>query len=111
MGIKGGKNGVGGWGDYDRDRRWTRTFLVNVNQPGQAARLIWERSIRDRYKYPGTPLMRTLPNGRRVMRQQGDSIFLAGAGASPKGEFPFLDRFDLKSGKSERLVPGPDGTF
>jgi dipeptidyl aminopeptidase/acylaminoacyl peptidase len=110
-GIEWGENGIGLVRDYDRDRRWTRTFLVNINQPGQAPKLIWERSIRDRYKDPGTPLMRTLPNGRRVMRQQDDSIFLAGAGASPKGEFPFLDRFDLKSGKSERLFRCADGTF
>src|SRR5260370_23491560 len=81
-GIEWSENGVGLVRDYDRDRRWTRSFLVNVNQPGQAARLVWERSIRDRYKHPGTPLMRTLPNGRRVMRQQGDSIFLAGAASS-----------------------------
>ena len=40
--------------------------------------------------------MRTLPNGKRVMRQSGNAIFLAGNGASQKGEFPFLDRFDLQ---------------
>ena len=37
------------------------------------------------------------------MRQEGDAIFLAGEGASPDGDRPFLDRFDLKTRKSERL--------
>ncbi len=110
-GIEWGENGIGLVRDYDRNRRWTRTFLINVNQPGQAPRLIWERSVRDRYKDPGTPALRTLPNGKRIIRQQGDAIFLTGAGASPKGEFPFLDRYDLKTGKSERLFQCGDKTF
>jgi dipeptidyl aminopeptidase/acylaminoacyl peptidase len=97
--------------DYDRNRRWTRTFMINANQPGQAPRLIWERSIRDRYGDPGNPLMQTLANGKRVIRQNGNSIFLVGAGASPKGEFPFLDRFDLQSLKAERLFQCADGNF
>ena len=110
-GIEWGEKGIGLVRDYDRDRRWTRTFLVDASKPGQPARLIWERSIRDRYKDPGTPLMRTLANGKHVMSQQGDSIFLSGAGASEKGEFPFLDRFDLATGKSERLFQSADKTF
>ncbi|HKD45980.1 MAG TPA: S9 family peptidase, partial [Candidatus Angelobacter sp.] len=110
-GIEWGENGIGLVRDYDRNRRWTRTFLINVKQPGQSPNLVWERSIRERYKDPGTPLLRTLPNGKRVMWQQGDAIFLAGAGASQKGEFPFLDRYDLKSGKSERIFQCEDKTF
>ncbi|HEY6274154.1 MAG TPA: prolyl oligopeptidase family serine peptidase [Terriglobales bacterium] len=110
-GIEWGENGIGLVRDYDRDRRWTRTFLVNVNQPGQPPKLIWDRSIRDRYKDPGTPMLRTLPNGQRVMQQQGDTIFLAGSGATPKGEFPFLDRYNLKTGKSERIFQCEDKTY
>ncbi|MDY7814029.1 S9 family peptidase, partial [Burkholderia pseudomallei] len=34
---------------------------------------------------------------------KGDSVFLAGQGASPEGDRPFVDRFDLASGQSERL--------
>jgi dipeptidyl aminopeptidase/acylaminoacyl peptidase len=110
-GIEWGEDGIGLVRDFDRDRRWTRTFLINVNQPGQPPRPIWERSIRDRYKDPGTPLRHTLLNGQRVMVQQGDSIFLAGAGASQKGEFPFLDRYDLKTGTANRLFQCEDKVF
>src|SRR5262249_28499543 len=31
--------------DFERDRRRGRTFLINVDQPSQEPRLIWERSI------------------------------------------------------------------
>ena len=110
-GVECGANGIALVHDFDRNRRWTRTLMVNVNQPGAAAKVIWERSIRDRYGDPGTPLMRRLENGKRIIWQNGDSIFLAGAGASPKGEFPFLDKFDLKSLKSERIFKSADATF
>jgi len=109
-GIEWGENGIGLVRDYDRDRRWTRTFLIDINQAGKA-KLVWERSIRERYKDPGEPVMRTLPNGKQVLRQHGGAIFLTGAGASPKGEFPFLDRYDLETGKTERIFQCSDKSF
>src|SRR5207247_9688125 len=56
-----------------------------------------------RYREPGAPLARLLPNGNRAIQQEGDWIYLVGAGASPEGERPFLDRFNLETLKSERL--------
>ena len=105
------ENGLGLAHDYNRDRRWQRTFLLDIAKPGAQPTLIWERSIRDRYRDPGTPLTRTLPNGKRVLRQQGNAIFLVGAGASPKGEFPFLDRFDLVTRKAERIFQCQEGHY
>jgi dipeptidyl aminopeptidase/acylaminoacyl peptidase len=105
------ENGLGLVRDYNRDRRWLRTFLIGFDNPEAEPRLIFERSIRDRYRDPGTPLMRTLANGKRVLRQQGNAIFLVGAGATPKGEFPFLDRFDLETRKSERIFQCSEGHY
>jgi dipeptidyl aminopeptidase/acylaminoacyl peptidase len=107
------ENGLGLVRDYNRDRRWQRTFLVDFNypEPEVELKLIFERSVRDRYRDPGTPLMRTLANGKRVLHQQGNAIFLVGAGATPKGEFPFLDRFDLDTLKSERIFQCGDGQY
>ena len=56
-------------------------------------------------------MQRTLPNGKRVIWQHGDSIFLAGAGASSHGDRPFLDRFDLKTLKAERLFQCGDQQY
>ncbi len=86
--------------DNDRRRRWSRTFLVTT--PGQPPRLVWNRSSQDRYQDPGEPVERVLPTGHRVVRQSGDWIFLAGTGASPAGDRPFLDRFHLRGGQAER---------
>ena len=105
------ENGLAFVRDYNRDRRWVRTFLIDIAKPGAQPKMIWERSVRDRYRDPGTPLTQVLPNGQRVLRQQGSAIFLAGNGASPKGEFPFLDRFDLDTQKSERIFQCEDGQY
>ncbi len=39
----------------------------------------------------------------RCCLQSGDDILLSGAGASPAGDHPFLDRFNLSTMKSERI--------
>jgi dipeptidyl aminopeptidase/acylaminoacyl peptidase len=109
--IEWAENGIGLVYDYNRDRRWVRTFMINLAQPGDQPKLIWERSIRDRYRDPGSPLMRALPNGKQVLRQEGTSIFLAGNGASQEGEFPFLDRFDLETRKGERMFQCETGQY
>jgi dipeptidyl aminopeptidase/acylaminoacyl peptidase len=97
--------------DYNRDRRWVRTFQIRLDQPGQTPKLIWERAIRDRYRDPGNPVQRTLANGKKAILQHGDSIYLEGDGASPQGDLPFLDRFDLATRKSERLFHSADKTY
>jgi dipeptidyl aminopeptidase/acylaminoacyl peptidase len=107
----GEKNGLAFLRDFDRNRRWSRTFLVNADNPAQTARVVWDLSAQDRYKDPGTPVMRTLPNGQRVMWQRSDDIYLTGQGASPQGDRPFLDRFNLTTFQSERLFRSDDKSY
>jgi dipeptidyl aminopeptidase/acylaminoacyl peptidase len=102
-GLAWDQDGVALLRDYDRDRRWSRTYLLAADEPGRPTKLLWDRSVQDRYHDPGMPLLRTLPNGQRVLWQHDSSIFLVGAGASPEGDRPFLDRFDPSTLQSERL--------
>jgi dipeptidyl aminopeptidase/acylaminoacyl peptidase len=96
--------------DFDRDRKWSKTYAFSFADPS-AARLIWDRSVQDRYRDPGTPVMRTLPNGRRVVWQSGDSIFLIGAGSTREGDRPFLDRLNLSTLQSERMFRSADRQY
>ncbi|HTP38822.1 MAG TPA: prolyl oligopeptidase family serine peptidase [Steroidobacteraceae bacterium] len=89
--------------EYDLNRAWRRTFIVDVDQPQQPHRLLWDLSLDEHYADPGSPLMRVRANGTRVMRQEGDAIFLRGTGSSPDGDRPFLDRLDLSTLESQRL--------
>jgi dipeptidyl aminopeptidase/acylaminoacyl peptidase len=108
--IWGGSDALALISDYDRDRRWLQTFLIRTDGAAPPRR-IWDRSVRDRYGDPGSPLLRTLPSGGRVLWQTDRRIYLAGAGASPDGDHPFLDRFDLEAFQSERLFQCEPGTY
>ena len=99
----GEKDGLVLISDYDRDKRWVRTFLLNADRQGVAPKVIWSRNQQDRYNDPGTPLMRTQAGGQRALLQNGDWIYLSGTGASRDGDRPFLDRFNLQTLKSERI--------
>ena len=85
--------------ESDRDTRMRRTWLLAVGF-GSTPTRIWELRQQDRYGDPGAPLMR--PSINKVI-QVGDTIYLSGGGASPKGDRPFLDRFNLKTLKAERI--------
>ncbi len=97
--------------ESDRPTRRSRTWLVNTANPGEPPRKIWDRDAQDRYRDPGTPMTRTLHNGQRVLRQDGDSIFLTGPGASPQGNRPFLDEFNLQTLQSGRIYQCATGTY
>ncbi len=89
--------------DYDENRHWRRTFVVDIDDQQRKPRLLWDLSTDENYANPGNPVRHYLANGYRVIRQDGDSIYLSGVGSSPDGDRPFLDRLDLKTLKSERL--------
>lgn len=92
-------------GEYDRDRRWSRTWLYEIGAAtDRGPRLVWDRSIQDRYNDPGRPITTRLRNGRSVVRvTPGGTIFLAGGGATPEGDRPFLDRMALGNLETTRL--------
>lgn len=109
--LWGEKDGLMFVSDFDRDRRWVRTMMLNANKPGETAKVIWSRNNQDRYGDPGTPIMRLLPNGKRAMFQRDEWIYLSGAGASDEGDRPFLDRFNLETLKAERLFRSDSNSY
>jgi dipeptidyl aminopeptidase/acylaminoacyl peptidase len=95
--------GVALLSDYDVNRKWRRTYQINVDDAQNSRRLIWDQSSDEKYANPGVPVQRRLANGFPVSRLEGDTIFLSGAGSSPDGDRPFLDKFNLKTQQAERL--------
>ncbi|WP_349656734.1 prolyl oligopeptidase family serine peptidase [Xanthomonas sp. 10-10] len=89
--------------DYDENRHWRRTTLLDADRPGTAGRVLFDLSTDDLYADPGLPEMRVLANGQAVLREEQGAVFLSGQGASPAGDRPFLDRYALASGKTQRL--------
>jgi dipeptidyl aminopeptidase/acylaminoacyl peptidase len=95
--------------EYDRDRRWTRTWLWSEGDA--TPRLVWDRSIRDRYGDPGRPVTMTNRAGFGVVVVKDGTVYLSGRGASPEGDRPFLDRMDLTTLETERVWWCPDGAY
>jgi dipeptidyl aminopeptidase/acylaminoacyl peptidase len=95
--------------DFNRQTRIIRTLEVDLDKPGTEARVIFSRNERDEYRNPGSPVLKTGADGRRAVIQLGDELLLSGAGASPSGDQPFLDRFNLATGKADRLFQSKNG--
>jgi dipeptidyl aminopeptidase/acylaminoacyl peptidase len=89
--------------EYDFNKHWRRSFVVNIDDRQAKPRPLWDLSTDEKYANPGRPVMRQLVNGHWVLRLDGDTIYLSGAGASPDGDRPFLDRFNLQTRQSTRL--------
>ena len=88
--------------DFDLTKMRTSTELVTMDGSAPGKRLV-ERSVRDRYRDPGTPLTRTQANGRRAVRVDGGALWYFGTGASPEGDKPFIDRLTLADNKATRV--------
>ncbi|MGI8785327.1 MAG: prolyl oligopeptidase family serine peptidase [Acidobacteriota bacterium] len=95
-------------GESDRTTRRLRTWLLET---GAQPRKLWDRKQQDAYGNPGVPVFRRGGVGAGMILQRGDSVYLAGSGASPDGDRPFLDRLNLKTLKTERLFRSADKTY
>jgi dipeptidyl aminopeptidase/acylaminoacyl peptidase len=92
--------------EFERARRRRRTWLLDGTHP---PRKVWDLSTEDRYRDPGDPV--GSPRVRGAYLQAGNSIYLSGAGASEKGDRPFLDRLDIQSLEVERLFQAESETY
>jgi dipeptidyl aminopeptidase/acylaminoacyl peptidase len=89
--------------EYDANRNWIKTSRFDPDAPSVKPTVIWDRSTEDIYNAPGSPVFRILPNGGEVIKEERGNIFLSSQGASPEGNRPFLDRFDLNTKSTQRL--------
>lgn len=96
---------------HDRRKRRLRLYRANPRKLDERLALIHERSSQDAYGDPGRPLMKRSRRGHDVILQYGDQIYLRGSGASPQGDRPFLDRWNLASGAKERLFRSAEGSY
>ncbi|QJR14304.1 alpha/beta hydrolase family protein [Usitatibacter palustris] len=89
--------------ELDRDRVWVKVFLVDPAKPGAELNTLFDLNARDRYNNPGAPVTQVLPNGRSAARVSEGQVFFVGTGATPTGDRPFLDRWNLEDKSKKRL--------
>ncbi|MBU6340514.1 MAG: prolyl oligopeptidase family serine peptidase [Bacteroidetes bacterium] len=96
--------------EYDRDRRWVTSYKVSLDNPA-AKDTLFDVSVNDDYNAPGEPVYERLANGDYVMVQDSNWIFYSTEGASPKGQFPRLDRFNLKTKERYPVYTCPPNAY
>ena len=96
--------------EYDRDRRWQKVSLLSLASPS-IQDVLFDLSVNDAYNDPGSPVYRTDPSGQRTIVQDGDWIAMAGRGASPDGDRPFLRQFNVKSKKTRELFRSSTSSY
>jgi len=97
--------------EYDWKRRWRTTYHIDVTDPSPVLKKIIDISIHERYNNPGFPVFKTTPSGEEVIRKENGWIYLAGSGSSPKGDMPFLDKYNLKTLEKQRLFQCSEGSY
>jgi dipeptidyl aminopeptidase/acylaminoacyl peptidase len=84
-----------------------RVWMIDPSAPnGGTPKMIWDRSAEDRYSNPGNWIYVLDPASDHFVplhSSDGRYLYLRGEGASPEGDKPFIDRFDLTTGKADRL--------
>ena len=101
------------WGDSKTalisTRKWSerRQIIIHYNSDNKESFDMIDRLYEDRYNDPGTPMMEMNSFGRPVLVMSATNnerkLFMSGIGASPKGDLPFVDEFEISSQSSVRL--------
>jgi hypothetical protein len=47
--------------EFDVNRRWRKTFVIDIDDPQKKPRLLWDLSLDERYKNPGNPVRASSP--------------------------------------------------
>ncbi|WJX85158.1 hypothetical protein P8452_67656 [Trifolium repens] len=87
--------------------RQIRTWAVSPGSKDVPPRILFDRSSEDVYSDPGSPMLRRTQAGTYIIAMvkkggnDGSYILLNGSGATPEGNVPFLDLFDINTGNKE----------
>ncbi len=85
-------------------RSKARTWMNRWNPSTGEMELLMERSLNDAYADLGSPVTTKNQFGREVVIPENNQLLMNNTtGASPKGDLPFLSKFDLGTKKNEIL--------
>lgn len=99
------------WGDektailFDEwyDTRNIRTSMINPSDPSAKPQVLLTRNSQDIYADPGQYETHRNIWGRNVLLIEKEYIFLVGDGFTKNGQFPFIDQFNVKTLKTNRI--------
>lgn len=93
------------------DRWWntrnSKSYLFNPSDASQKPEVIFDLNYQDVYSDPGDFDTKRNSYGRYVLNIEGDNAYLVGNGFTAKGQFPFIDKYNLKTKQKTRLYQSP----
>ncbi len=89
--------------DYWWNTRNTKVYLFDPSSEDNTGKIITDRNYQDVYSDPGDFVTHENDYGRNVLTIENNELFRMGDGHSKKGQFPFIDAMNIKSGKTKRL--------
>jgi dipeptidyl aminopeptidase/acylaminoacyl peptidase len=89
--------------DYWWNTRNTKTYTFNPSNSSEKPKVIYDRNYQDVYSDPGNFVSSKNKYGRYTLEMDGNKLYLMGDGYSDKGQFPFVDEFNIKTNETKRL--------
>lgn len=89
--------------DYWWNTRNLKAYVFNPSDAKQKPEIIEDRNYQDNYSNPGSFVSKRNAFGRYVLALENDNAFLIGEGYTKKGQFPFVDKMNLKTKQKTRL--------
>ncbi len=104
-GIKWGKSDFAICSECWWNNRMETVSSFNPDSRSDKKKLIFEYNWQDEYNNPGDFVSITNGYGKKVLliADKGASLYLKGKGAGDEGCRPFVDKFNISKGESERL--------
>lgn len=99
------------WGDDETaiavDQWWNsrnmKTYLFNPSDASAKVDILFDRNYQDRYSDPGNFVTQRNEYDKYVLAIEKNAVYMIGAGYSKEGQFPFVDKLDLKTKEKERV--------
>ena len=97
--------------EYDRDKLWKKGWLFTIGNDS-SPQLVYDFSINEHYRIPGK-LVKKMTKGRlKVFVKDGENVFyINNEGASPEGNYPFLAKYNFRTGNKEILFKCKKGFY
>ncbi len=89
--------------DYWWNTRMIRTVIFNPSDAQTEQVLFDERNYQDQYSDPGDFVTKRNQYDRATLDINGDQLYLLGEGFSEKGKFPYVDTYNYKTQKKDRI--------
>jgi len=89
--------------DYWFNTRNIKTYLFNPSDANEEVAIIVDRNYQDKYSNPGYFVTTRNDFGSSVVTIENGNAYLIGEGYSKEGQFPFVDKLNLKDQTKTRI--------